>query len=83
MGEEWLDQYVQATQHKQASGARPREPRKFTGKTIPYINVTVYNSHENKRVPAELPDDAPCSKNRCLGLGVKLQLPVIGENVQN
>ncbi len=26
------------------------------------INVTVYDSTENKRVPVELPDDAPCNK---------------------
>ena len=32
---------------------------------MPYINVTVYDSTENKRVPAELPDDAPCNKIVC------------------
>ena len=29
---------------------------------MPNINVTVYDSTENKRVPVELPDDAPCNK---------------------
>ncbi len=29
---------------------------------MPTINVTVYDSTENKRVPVELPDDAPCNK---------------------
>ena len=42
-----------------------------------YINVTVYDSTENKRVPAELPDDAPCNKIVAM-LVQKLQLPVNG-----
>ena len=42
-----------------------------------YINVTVYDSTENKRVPAELPDDAPCNKIVAV-LVQKLQLPVNG-----
>lgn len=42
-----------------------------------YINVTVYDSTENKRVPAELPDDAPCSKIIAV-LVQKLQLPMNG-----
>ena len=29
---------------------------------MPSINVTVYDSTENKRVPVELPDDAPVNK---------------------
>ena len=29
---------------------------------MPTINVTVYDSTENKRVPVELPNDAPCNK---------------------
>ena len=44
---------------------------------MPYINVTVYDSTENKRVPAELPDDAPCSKIVTVLLQ-KLQLPTNG-----
>lgn len=44
---------------------------------MPYINVTVYDSTENKRVPAELPDDAPCSKIVTV-LVQKLQLPTNG-----
>ena len=42
-----------------------------------YINVTVYDSTENKRVPAELPNDAPCNKIVAV-LVQKLQLPVNG-----
>ena len=42
-----------------------------------YINVTVYDSTENKRVPAELPDDAPCNKIVAV-LVQKLQLPANG-----
>ena len=44
---------------------------------MPYINVTVYDSTENKRVPAELPDDAPCNKIVAV-LIQKLQLPTNG-----
>jgi len=44
---------------------------------MPYINVTVYDSTENKRVPAKLPDDAPCSKIVTV-LVQKLQLPTNG-----
>jgi uncharacterized ubiquitin-like protein YukD len=44
---------------------------------MPYINVTVYDSTENKRVPAELPDDAACSKIVTV-LVQKLQLPTNG-----
>ena len=44
---------------------------------MPYISVTVYDSTENKRVPAELPDDAPCSKIVTV-LIQKLQLPTNG-----
>ena len=41
------------------------------------INVTVYDSTENKRVPVELPDDAPA--NRIIAVLVeKLQLPPNG-----
>lgn len=29
---------------------------------MPSINVTVYDSTENKRVPVELPDDAPANR---------------------
>ncbi len=38
---------------------------------MPTINVTVYDSTENKRVPVELPDDAPCNIQ-------KLRLPTNG-----
>src|SRR5258708_29992764 len=38
------------------------------------INVTVYDSTENKRVPVELPDDAPCNKIIAV-LIQKLRLP--------
>ena len=38
------------------------------------INVTVYDSTENKRVPVELPDDAPVNKI-ILVLVEKLRLP--------
>ena len=41
------------------------------------ITVTVYDSTENKRVPVELPDDAPA--NRIIAVLVdKLQLPQNG-----
>jgi uncharacterized ubiquitin-like protein YukD len=42
-----------------------------------YISVTVFDSTENKRVPAELPDDAPCNKIVSV-LVQKLQLPTNG-----
>ena len=42
-----------------------------------YINVTVYDSTENKRVPVELPDDAPCNKIIAV-LIQKLRLPSTG-----
>jgi hypothetical protein len=42
---------------------------------MPYISVTVYDSTENKRVPAE--DDAPCNKIVSV-LVQKLQLPTNG-----
>lgn len=42
-----------------------------------YINVTVFDSTENKRVPAELPDDAACNKIVSV-LVQKLQLPTNG-----
>src|ERR1700726_614172 len=41
------------------------------------INVTVYDSTENKRVPVELPDDAPCNKIISV-LIQKLRLPSNG-----
>src|ERR1700738_1795344 len=41
------------------------------------INVTVYDSTENKRVPVELPNDAPCSKIIAV-LIQKLRLPTNG-----
>jgi uncharacterized ubiquitin-like protein YukD len=44
---------------------------------MPTINVTVYDSTENKRVPVELPDDAPCSKIIAV-LIQKLRLPTNG-----
>ena len=44
---------------------------------MPYISVTVFDSTENKRVPAELPDDAPCNKIVSV-LVQKLQLPTHG-----
>jgi uncharacterized ubiquitin-like protein YukD len=44
---------------------------------MPNINVTVYDSTENKRVPVELPDDAPCNKIIAV-LVQKLSLPTNG-----
>jgi uncharacterized ubiquitin-like protein YukD len=44
---------------------------------MPNINVTVYDSTENKRVPVELPDDAPCNKIVAV-LVQKLRLPTNG-----
>lgn len=41
---------------------------------MPAINVTVFDSTENKRVPVELPDDAACGKILAV-LIEKLQLP--------
>jgi uncharacterized ubiquitin-like protein YukD len=41
------------------------------------INVTVYDSTENKRVPVELPNDAPCNKIIAV-LIQKLRLPTNG-----
>ncbi len=44
---------------------------------MPSINVTVYDSTENKRVPVELPDDAPV--NRIIAVLIeKLRLPKTG-----
>lgn len=41
------------------------------------INVTVFDSTENKRVPVELPDDAPA--NKLIGVLIdKLSLPKTG-----
>lgn len=44
---------------------------------MPSINVTVFDSTENKRVPVELPDDAPCEKLLSV-LVDKLELPHSG-----
>ena len=44
---------------------------------MPSINVTVYDSTENKRVPVELPDDAPANKLISV-LVEKLKLPKNG-----
>lgn len=41
------------------------------------LNVTVYDSTENKRVPVELPDDAPVGRIISV-LVQKLRLPVNG-----
>ncbi|PTX98788.1 hypothetical protein DB345_03455 [Spartobacteria bacterium LR76] len=41
---------------------------------MPSIEVTVYDSTENKRVPVELPDDAPANKLIAI-LVEKLNLP--------
>jgi uncharacterized ubiquitin-like protein YukD len=41
---------------------------------MPNIEVTVYDSTENKRVPVELPDDAPANKLIAV-LVDKLKLP--------
>jgi len=41
------------------------------------INVTVFDSTENKRVPVELPDDAPLNKLISV-LVEKLNLPKLG-----
>ncbi len=44
---------------------------------MPSINVTVFDSTENKRVPVELPDDAPANKLISV-LVEKLKLPKSG-----
>jgi uncharacterized ubiquitin-like protein YukD len=44
---------------------------------MPSINVTVYDSTENKRVPVELPDDAPVNKIIAVLID-KLSLPKNG-----
>jgi DNA-directed RNA polymerase subunit RPC12/RpoP len=44
---------------------------------MPSINVTVFDSTENKRVPVELPDDAPANKLIAV-LVEKLKLPKSG-----
>ncbi len=44
---------------------------------MPNINVTVYDSTENKRVPVELPDDAPVNKLISV-LVSRLSLPTMG-----
>ncbi|MCX6887739.1 MAG: EsaB/YukD family protein [Verrucomicrobia bacterium] len=44
---------------------------------MPNINVTVFDSTENKRVPVELPDDAPANKLIAV-LVEKLKLPKSG-----
>lgn len=41
---------------------------------MPSIDITVYDSTENKRVPVELPDDAPANKLIAV-LVDKLSLP--------
>lgn len=41
------------------------------------INVTVFDSTENKRIPVELPDDAPVSKLLAVLID-KLSLPKAG-----
>ena len=46
---------------------------------MPSINVTVFDSTENKRVPVELPDDAPANKLIAI-LVDKLNLPKSGPN---
>lgn len=44
---------------------------------MPSINVTVFDSTENKRVPVELPDDAPANKLIAV-LVDKMKLPKSG-----
>jgi uncharacterized ubiquitin-like protein YukD len=44
---------------------------------MPSINVTVYDSTENKRVPVELPNDAACNKIIAVLID-KLRLPTHG-----
>jgi len=44
---------------------------------MPSINVTVFDSTENKRVPVELPDDAPANKLIAV-LVDKMKLPKTG-----
>src|SRR5438067_9306432 len=46
-------------------------------KSMPSINVTVFDSTENKRVPVELPDDAPSNKLIAV-LVDKMKLPKTG-----
>src|SRR6476646_8028661 len=60
---------------------RPRQMRRprdrGSSRNMANITVTVYDSTENKRVPVELPDDAPA--NRIIAVLVdKLQLPQNG-----
>src|ERR1035438_1476860 len=58
------------------SNPNTRNPAK-KATPMPTINVTVYDSTENKRVPVELPDDAPCNKIIAV-LVEKLRLPING-----
>lgn len=44
---------------------------------MPSIDITVYDSTENKRVPVELPDDAPANKLIAVLID-KLSLPRSG-----
>jgi len=44
---------------------------------MPTINVTIYDSTENKRVPVEVPDDAPANKIIAVLID-KLRLPKTG-----
>jgi uncharacterized ubiquitin-like protein YukD len=57
------------------SGSQAAFQKKW--ETMATINVTVYDSTENKRVPVELPDDAPCNKIIVV-LVQKLRLPTNG-----
>ena len=59
------------------SSSRNTRIRTEKAKPMPTINVTVYDSTENKRVPVELPDDAPCNKIIAV-LVQKLRLPTNG-----
>src|SRR5499427_2555478 len=64
----------QSTQGPGRCGSRAIEEN---SRNMANITVTVYDSTENKRVPVELPDDAPA--NRIIAVLVeKLQLPPNG-----
>jgi uncharacterized ubiquitin-like protein YukD len=61
----------------QPSSSLSQRIRAKDNQPMPTINVTVYDSTENKRVPVELPDDAPCNKIIAV-LVEKLRLPTNG-----
>src|ERR1051326_3494810 len=62
------------SQRPQERRLRPGDDREVV---MPTLNVTVFDSTENKRVPVELPDDAPANKIIAV-LVDKLMLPQNG-----